>query len=146
MTKDDIIKWAREAGFTAFRAAGLLPSAPMDISAANVVVTAELTRFAELATQAERESRLSAQAENADLKERLARSGVEMRAAVRAERKECAKAIRSVDALHAAGLVDVVLDAIRARSHSVDANKMVPGIALDSGEFIPADEISYHPV
>lgn len=93
------------------------------------VTTTSTLLFAEhvaaLATQAEREARLAAQAENEQLKARLARSGVELRAEIRAERKECKEAIRAVDALHAAGLVDMVLDAIRARNHIVDANKLV---------------------
>lgn len=117
MTDDDITKLATEAGFN---------FSPMP----NMLFTvrgnhAQLVKFATLATQAERESRQAAQAENEQLKARLARSGVELRAAVRAESKECEKAIRAVDALHAAGLVDMVLDAIRAHKHIVDANKLV---------------------
>lgn len=40
-----------------------------------------------------------------------------------AEREECAKVIRE-------------------RNHIVDASKMVPGLAIDSGEFIPAEKMT----
>jgi len=44
-----------------------------------------------MAVAKEAESRKAAQLENADLKERLARSGIDLRRAVAAEREECAK-------------------------------------------------------
>ena len=44
-----------------------------------------------MAVAKEAESRKAAQLENADLKERLARSGIEQRRAVASEREECAK-------------------------------------------------------
>lgn len=48
-----------------------------------------------MAVAKEAESRKAAQAENADLKERLARSGIEQRRAVAKEREECAKVCES---------------------------------------------------
>ena len=52
---------------------------------------AQADQVAALAVAKEIESRKAAQLENADLKERLARSGIDLRRAVAAEREECAK-------------------------------------------------------
>ena len=116
-----------------------------------------LEQFAALVTQAERESRQAAQAENEQLKARLARSGVELRKAVRDEREACAIAAEKLKATSSAWCAE----AIHARNHIVDANKMpsqpdctdcdcadnepckrtAPGLALESGEFVPAEKI-----
>ena len=89
MNTDDIIKLAREAGFTQKNVFSDL--IVRHSSGAWVDITDDLTRFAALVTQAERESRQAAQAENEQLKARLARSGVELRKAVMVEREACAK-------------------------------------------------------
>lgn len=74
MTRDDIIRMAREAKIEFAPVGGCYTDAT------------QLQRFADLVAEAEREA--------------------------------CAKAIRGIDALHAAGLVDVTLDAIRARGQT----------------------------
>lgn len=103
MNTDDIIKMATEAGFN---------FSPMP----NMLFTvrgnhAQLVNFAALVTQAERESRLVAQAENEQLKARLARSGVELHRAVLAEREACAQAVEKLKATSSAWCAE----AIRAR-------------------------------
>ena len=158
MNTDDIIKLAREA---AAKHGQELDESP------EPEIVAFLVEFHTLVTQAERESRLVAQTENEQLKARLARSGVELRKAVRDEREACAN-ICEVHALGwklnpgrnpEAGYVASSNCAyhIRARNHVVDANKMdctdcecadndpckrtAPGLALESGEFVPAEKI-----
>ena len=158
MNTDDIIELAREAGFTQKNVFSDL--IVRHSSGAWVDITDDLTRFAALVTQAERDSRKAAQAENEQLKARLARSGVELRKAVRDERKECKAACDSVAAgfggvaegrfvtvfgkhthqAMSAGAVNCAA-AIEARNHIVELNKK-PGLALDSGEFVPAEKIT----
>lgn len=130
MNTDDIIKMAREAGFTQKNVFSDL--IVRHSSGAWVDITDDLTRFAALVTQAERESRQAAQAENEQLKARLARSGVELRKAVRDERGACAIAAvihsqypitTDYDKGYDAGRRDAAA-AILVRNHIVDANKM----------------------
>ena len=88
--------------------------------------------------------------------------------ATQAEREQCAQAAGPEDSYQDEWFkakADSVLR-IRARNHVVDANKMpsqpdctdcdcadndpckrtAPGLVLESGEFVPASEIAYHPV
>ncbi len=124
------------------------------------VTTTSTLLFAEhiaaLAAQAERESRQAAQAENEQLKARLARSGVELRKAVMVEREACAKVCDAFAGTEAHGAT--IAEYIRASNHVVDVNKMdcadcdcadnepckrtAPGFALESSEFVPAEKIT----
>lgn len=83
-TKADIIRMASEVG---------LEWARFEYEGTN-----QLLDFLNIALAAERAARQAAQSENADLKERLARSGVEMRKAVRDEREACANICDELDA------------------------------------------------
>lgn len=78
MTRDDIIRMAREAG----------------IYPANHETISMLERFAALVAAAEREARQAAQVQNEELKARIARVGLEgnlaKAKAVKAEREACA--------------------------------------------------------
>ena len=103
MNTDDIIELAREAGFTQKNVFSDL--IVRHSSGAWVDITDDLTRFAALVTQAERESRQAAQAENEQLKARLARSGVELRKAVRDEREAC-KAVCTAVAAEFGGVAE----------------------------------------
>lgn len=86
MTIDEIIRMAREAGaHELFRLDGAQDSG------IGLTGNESIIRFAEMVAEAERVTRIAAQCEADDLKERLARSGVEQRRAVRAEREACAK-------------------------------------------------------
>ena len=82
MSRETIIQIAREAGLA--EVTDTAESLPADYVEA-------LAKLCDLAASKEAESRKAAQAENADLKERLARSGIEQRRAVAAEREDCAK-------------------------------------------------------
>lgn len=130
MTDDDIIKLAREAGFTQKNSFSHL--IVRHSNGAWVDIADDLMKFAALVVQAERES--CNRKINAAWKLMCEKM-------VGAEREECEKAIRGVDALHAAGLVDVVLDAIRTRNRIADTSKTLAGLALDSGEFVPAERL-----
>jgi hypothetical protein len=77
MNRDDIIRMAIEAGF--------------DWGDLGVSDRLCFERFAALVAEAERAARIAAQTEAVELKERLARSGVEERRAVAAEREACAQ-------------------------------------------------------
>lgn len=131
MNTDDIIKLAREAGIEWQENSSM--SGKKRMSTAGSQSIERIEHFAALVTQAERESRQAAQAENEELKARLARSGVELRAAVRAEREAC-HALRQTlpnpmahcqTSAHAYDMAIVDYGkAIRARNHVVDANKM----------------------
>lgn len=78
MTRDEIIAMATEAGLNSYRIA---PGEALAV----------WERFAALVAEAERAARIAAQTEAVELKERIARSGVEERRAVAAEREACAK-------------------------------------------------------
>ena len=82
--QEDVIRMAQESGIDAY------PDHLSSYDSESVKISV-LTRFVELVAAHELTARQAAQAENADLKERLARSGVEIRKAVRDEREECAK-------------------------------------------------------
>ncbi len=69
-----------------------------------------------MAVAKEAESRKAAQLENADLKERLARSGIDLRRAVAAEREECAKVC---EGMHDEDRPTDYAWAIRARGEAV---------------------------
>ena len=85
MTRDEIIRMAREAGaHELFRLDGAQDSG------IGLTGNESIIRFAKMVAEAERVTRIAAQCEAGDLKERLARSGVEQRRAVRAEREACA--------------------------------------------------------
>ena len=85
MTRDEIIRMAREVGFVAYgEDAG-------EYRIPTPAFHCRLERFADLVSAAGRESRRAAQLENVELKERLARAGIEQRRAVSKEREECAK-------------------------------------------------------
>lgn len=86
MNRETIIQMAREAGLA--EVTDTTESLPADYVEA-------LAKLCALAVAKEAESRKAAQAENADLKERLARSGIEQRRAVAKEREECAKVCES---------------------------------------------------
>jgi len=82
------------------------------------------------AASAEREARQAAQTENEALKARLAHSGVELRAAVLAEREECATACETeIYACcwddEAAAAAEHVADVIRLRNRFADASKTI---------------------
>ena len=84
MTRDEIIATAKEAG-----------SGDMGLNMdGSDHLIGLFERFAALVAEADRAARIAAQTEAAELKERLARSGVEQRRAVReavlAEREACA--------------------------------------------------------
>ena len=84
MTRDEIIAMAKEAGCVS---ATFWPDGFTGLMGV-------FERFAALVAEADRAARIAAQTEAAELKERLARSGVEQRRAVReavlAEREACA--------------------------------------------------------
>ena len=90
MSRDELIAMAREAD--PFGDDGRLVWLAM-------LTPETLERFAALVAEADRSARIAAQTEAAELKERLARSGVEQRRAVReavlAEREACAALIES---------------------------------------------------
>ena len=86
MNRETIIQMAREAGLA--EVTDTAESLPADYVEA-------LAKLCALAVAKEAESRKAAQLENADLKERLARSGIEQRRAVAKERDECAKVCES---------------------------------------------------
>jgi len=90
MTKDDIIKLARQAGGTAYVNRHYPGETAMAFS------NGPLLKFATLVAQADREASQAAQAENEQLKAQIARSGVELRSAVLAEREECAKVVEGL--------------------------------------------------
>lgn len=98
-TPPDIIRMAREAGIQ-----GMLTDV--------VCEWKNIVKFAELVAEQERTARQAAQAENADLKARLARSGVEMRKAVRDMREACAEEADSYAAESRTALL--ISQAIRA--------------------------------
>jgi hypothetical protein len=79
MSRDEIIKMAREAGI--FTTDLHCATASIDI----------VERFAALVAAAERQARQAAQVENEALKARIARADVELQRAVIAEREACAK-------------------------------------------------------
>lgn len=137
MNTDDIIELAREAGFTQKNVFSDL--IVRHSSGAWVDITDDLTRFAALVTQAERESRQAAQAENEQLKARLARSGAEMRKAVFAMREACAGVAQMANSAISG---HEIADEIRTIDHIVDLNKKAPGLALDGGEFVQAESIT----
>lgn len=74
-----------------------------------------------MAVAKESESRKAAQAENADLKERLARSGIDLRRAVAKEREECAKVCERIELEYEGEDVHATwcAAAIRARGENV---------------------------
>ena len=109
MNTDDIIKLAREA---AAKHGQELDESP------EPEIVAFLVEFHTLVTQAERESRQAAQAENEQLKARLARSGVELRRAVMVEREACAKVCDAFAGTEAHGAT--IAEYIRARSQAPD--------------------------
>ncbi len=84
MTRDEIIAMAKEAGCVS---ATFWPDGFTGLMGV-------FERFAALVAEADRAARIAAQTEAAELKERLARSGVEQQRAVReavlAEREACA--------------------------------------------------------
>ena len=82
MNRETIIQMAREAGLA--EVTDTAESLPADYVEA-------LAKLCAIAVAKEAESRKAAQLENADLKERLARSGIEQRRAVAKERESCAK-------------------------------------------------------
>jgi len=143
MNTEQIIKLAREAGFT--QKNGFSKLIVRHSNGAWVDIADDLMRFAALVAQAERESRQAAQVENEQLKARLAHSGVELRKAVRDEREACAKFCDSAGH-HWSGAPAHALfcaaEAIRARNRIADTSKTIPGLALDSGEFVPAAKIT----
>ena len=105
MNRDDIIRMAIEAGF--------------DWGDLGVSDRLCFERFAALVAEAERAARIAAQTEAVELKERLARSGVEERRAVReavlAEREACALIASDTFYGNAGELNHVIAAAIRAR-------------------------------
>lgn len=92
--RDDVLRLARESGFQVDEADFI--TAP---KSGRIGFQLELERFATLVAASERAARQAAQAENADLHERLARTGVEQRRAVHdavlAEREACATVLDS---------------------------------------------------
>lgn len=104
MTIDEIIRMAREAG-----ADELFRHDGAQDSGIGLTGNESIIRFAEMVAEAERVTRIAAQCEAVDLQERLARSGVEQRRAVRAEREACAL------------VCDDCANAIRARGSDVAA-------------------------
>ena len=92
MTRDEIIRMAREAGMAPHL--GHTDDDGKHHPAVNALKTSVpvewLERFTALVAEAERAARIAAQTEAVELKERLARSGVEERRAVAAEREACA--------------------------------------------------------
>lgn len=122
MNRDDILRMAREAGFiTGTRdyadGDGAMPFVQ---SVATGTFLPELERFYSLAVERERTARQEAQAENEELKARLARAGVEQRRAVWRERMECAGIVRAnAEACTSGPVRDVLLsnaEAIVARN------------------------------
>lgn len=121
MNRDDILRMAREAGFEVHdrkQQARVGMDALLGIDS-----TDKLERFHALAVERERAARQSAQAENEELKARLARAGVEQRRAVRDERKACLEiADQCADSdMHAS----MVANCIRARE-GLDAPNLRP--------------------
>ena len=98
MTQTDVIRLAREAGLqTGSRDWGDgLNTYPVVQSVSQHNFLPELSKFAALVAAAEREARQAAQAENEQLKARLARSGVEMRKSVRDERERILKIVYDI--------------------------------------------------
>ena len=80
MTRDDIVRMFHEAG----ESAGWKPGF------GNPLVINYLAHFADLAVAAERASHQAVQIQNEQLREQLARSGIEQRQAIQAEREACA--------------------------------------------------------
>ena len=121
MTRDEIIRMAREAGaHEVFRLDGAQDSG------IGLTGNESIIRFAEMVAEAERVTRIAAQCEADDLKERLASSGVEQRRAVRDEREACAKVCDEQAESHellsntqAAKGCDDCANAIRARGSNV---------------------------
>lgn len=133
MNRDDILRMAREAGFiTGTRdyadGDGAMPFVQ---SVATGTFLPELERFYSLAVERERAARQSAQAENEELKARLARAGVEQRRAVWKERKACAAIVRANAEACTSGLVrDVLLsNAAAIDARNVDEPDMRPSHA-----------------
>lgn len=94
MIRIDVIRMAGDAGLTAQQVQALM---------------GPLERLVDLAQAAERSARQAAQAENEELKARLARAGVEQRKAVWRERMECAGIVRANAEACTSGLVRDVL-------------------------------------
>lgn len=101
MNRETTIQMAREVGFSVGIGSPALP---------------KFTQLITLAVAKEAESRKAAQIENADLKERLARSGVDLRRAVAKEREECAKVC---EGMHDEDRPTDYAWAIRARGEAV---------------------------
>jgi len=107
MNRETIIQMAREAGLA--EVTDTAESLPADYVDA-------LAKLCAMAVAKEAESRKAAQIENADLKERLARSGVDLRRAVAKEREECAKVC---EGMHDEDRPTDYAWAIRARGEAV---------------------------
>lgn len=96
MTRDDIIRMAREAGFLTgtINGADGQPAYPL-VAPIGHGCMVEIERFASLVTAAERKARQDAQIQNEELKARIARVGLEgnlaKAKAVKDEREACAQ-------------------------------------------------------